>query len=193
MFFRFFVCLFFLPGTKSSRGEKRGKYHRAFIILWIFGLGDGHTQCMKKSLFNPSNSTVLLQDSLVKLFFHALSCSIAMCPHSFLLPNMESLPSFSFELSAPPRQARWGGALWMGVGGTLLPECQHPHMYIGNEHICIHSLPPKKTQYNIPHWCAHTRTRTHNCCQSFPSSPPLRPLRGFNCYNYISISLSCFC
>lgn len=154
MFFRFFVC--FLPGTKSSRGEKRGKYHCAFIILWIFGLGDGHTQCMKKSLFNPSNSTVLLQDSLVNFFFHALSCSIAMCPHSFLLPNMESLPSFSFELSAPRRQARWGGALWRGGVRTLLPECQHPHMYIDNEHICIHSLPPKKHSI-IFHTHAHAQ------------------------------------
>lgn len=167
------VCSFYTWHTVY--GRRKGKRHSALMILRIFGLGDGHTQCMKKSLFNPSNSTVLLQDSLVNFFSRTLLFHRHV---SSFLPSSKhgDSPKLLLWAFSSPKTGEMGRcALERGVLRTLLPECQHPHMYIDNEHICIHSL-PQKTQYNVTHWCVYTRahTRTHALTQLLPVLP-LKP------------------
>lgn len=168
----FFFCLFVFFYLAQSRQEEKKEGSITVLLSFcefLVLVMVTHSAWRNLFLIPPTAPFCSKTPSLI-FFFHALSCSIAMCPHSFLLPNMESLPSFSFELSAPRRQARRGGALWRGGGGENIVARMSTPTHVHRQWTHMHSFtPPQKTQYNIPH------ARTHTTAAS-PS--PQAPLWG---------------
>lgn len=138
-------------------------------------VGHTHRHCIEKIFFYPSNTDWLL-GSLIQSLFHLHTLLYSAPMSSFLPPpNMESLPSYSFELLQLPEDRQTGEqalgdgvmVVLMGDGGegaknSVARMSTNTHVYI---------------DMNI-HTGTHTNSHTHNCCQSFPSSPPLRPLCG---------------
>lgn len=134
-----------------------------------------HNYCVKKILFFYS-----FQSCLAPGLTHSVS--------SFLPPpNMESLPSFFFWAPVAPRRHtdREAGFFFSGVGvmdvGGWRRGCEELHCQNVNTHTCAyrqehtHSHTHCRTS-SITYPLALTSTITHNCCQSFPFSSPLRPL-----------------
>lgn len=114
--------------------------------------------------------------------------------HGVISKHLHWAPSTPWRQTE--REAGFGGMgwrwCWWGmeekVWRTVFPRMSAP----AHVHIDINTHTHRYWRTSPVYPLAHTPTATHYCCQSFPSSPPLRPLCGLIGV-IICIRLSCLC